>query len=88
MGRTQLGLTPRELEIARLATAGLTRREIASRLYITENSVKTHLEHVYGKLGVRNRLEMEHKLPPPESLTRLSSEPRGRASAASVPFGP
>ena len=65
MGRHALGLTSRELEIARLATGGLTRREIALRLYITENSVKTHLEHIYGKLGAHNRLEMEHKLPAP-----------------------
>ena len=62
MGRSGVGLTTRELEIARLASSGLTRREIASRLYITENSVKTHLEHIYVKVGARNRLEMEHKL--------------------------
>ncbi len=69
MGRAQLGLTPRELEVARLAAEGLTRQEIAGRLNISENSVKTHLEHVYGKLGVRNRLEMEHRLSPPPRAT-------------------
>ena len=50
--------------MARLAVEGLTRKEIAGQLFITENSVKTHLEHIYGKLGVRNRLQMEHKLTP------------------------
>jgi DNA-binding CsgD family transcriptional regulator len=64
MRRSQLPLTARELEIARLASEGLTRKEIAARLFISENSIKTHLGHVYAKLGVRNRLEMEHKLPP------------------------
>jgi len=58
-------LTPRELEVARLAAGGLSCREIAARLFLSVNTVKTHLEHVYDKLGARNRLDMEHKLPPP-----------------------
>jgi DNA-binding CsgD family transcriptional regulator len=66
MGRPHLGLTPREIEVARLAVEGLTCREIAKRLFVSENTVKTHLEHVYDKLCVRNRLEMEHRLPPPQ----------------------
>jgi DNA-binding NarL/FixJ family response regulator len=42
---------------------GLTIREIAARLYLSQNTVKTHLQHIYRKLAVRNRLEMEHRLP-------------------------
>ena len=55
-------LSLRESQVARLAVEGLTVLEMAERLCISRNTVKTHLEHIYQKLGVRNRLEMEHKL--------------------------
>ena len=45
-------LTAREREILKLATSGLTRRDIASELCISETTVKTHLSHLYGKFGV------------------------------------
>jgi ATP/maltotriose-dependent transcriptional regulator MalT len=48
-------LTDRELEILRLVADGSTNREAAKRLFISEATVKTHLLHVYGKLGVRDR---------------------------------
>jgi two-component system, NarL family, nitrate/nitrite response regulator NarL len=51
-------LTPRELEIVRLIGRGLRNREIASRLSITEQTVKVHLSNVYGKLGVNGRLAL------------------------------
>jgi len=57
-------LTHREVEVTRRAAEGWTCRQIADELSISVNTVKTHLEHVYRKLGARNRLEMEHKLFP------------------------
>ena len=51
----QLGITPRELEILELMAAGLSNREIADRLYVSENTVKTHSAHVFGKLNARRR---------------------------------
>lgn len=48
-------LTTRELEVLRLIAAGHTNREIASRLVTTENTVKKHTSHIFGKLGVSNR---------------------------------
>jgi DNA-binding CsgD family transcriptional regulator len=48
-------LTPRELEVLVLAAQGLARRETARQLSIKPATVKTHLEHVYAKLGVANR---------------------------------
>lgn len=48
-------LTAREVEVLRLAASGITVDEIAQRLYVSPNTVKTHLTHVYGKLGVRGR---------------------------------
>ena len=48
-------LTPRELEVLRLAASGIPVEEIAERLFVSPNTVKTHLTHIYGKLGVRGR---------------------------------
>ena len=51
-------LTPRELEIVRLAAEGLRNKEIADRLTITEGTVKIHLHHIYEKLGVTGRPQL------------------------------
>ena len=45
----------RELEVLQLIAAGSTNREVAQRLFISEATVKTHLLHIYGKLGVNDR---------------------------------
>jgi DNA-binding CsgD family transcriptional regulator len=50
-------LSERETEIARLLALGLRNDEIAERLFVSRNTVKTHLSHIYGKLGVRTRTE-------------------------------
>lgn len=49
-------LTPRELEVLRLASQGLGRQEIEARLFLSTSTVKTHFEHIYAKLGVRSRV--------------------------------
>jgi DNA-binding NarL/FixJ family response regulator len=48
-------LSPRELEVLTLVAGGATNREAAARLFISEATVKTHLLHVYAKLGVNDR---------------------------------
>ncbi|CAM3326832.1 response regulator transcription factor [Kibdelosporangium persicum] len=48
-------LSPRELEVLKLVAAGATNREAASKLFISEASIKTHLLHIYAKLDVRDR---------------------------------
>jgi DNA-binding NarL/FixJ family response regulator len=53
-------LTPRELEILRLAARGFTNRRISARLWVTEQTVKFHLSNTYRKLGVTNRTEATH----------------------------
>lgn len=52
-----LGLTPRELEILDLMAAGLSNQEIAERLFVSVNTVKTHSSRVFEKLEVRRRTQ-------------------------------
>jgi ATP/maltotriose-dependent transcriptional regulator MalT len=52
-----LGITPRELEMLELIAAGLSNREIAGRVFVSENTVKTHLSRVFEKLGARRRTQ-------------------------------
>ncbi|HEU4571049.1 MAG TPA: LuxR C-terminal-related transcriptional regulator [Candidatus Limnocylindrales bacterium] len=49
-------LTDRELEILGLLASGMSNREIADEFVVSGNTVKSHLEHLYGKLGVSSRL--------------------------------
>jgi DNA-binding CsgD family transcriptional regulator len=52
-----LGITPRELEILTLIAQGLSNREIADRLFVSENTVKTHCSRAFDKLGARRRTQ-------------------------------
>ena len=52
-----LGITPRELEILELIAAGLSNKEIAARVNVSENTVKTHSSRVFDKLGARRRTQ-------------------------------
>jgi DNA-binding NarL/FixJ family response regulator len=48
-------LSARELDVLRLVAGGATNREAAARLFVSEATIKTHLLHIYEKLGVRDR---------------------------------
>jgi LuxR family maltose regulon positive regulatory protein len=50
-------LSERELEVLQLIAEGLTNREIASRLFLSLNTVKAHTRNIYGKLGVHSRIQ-------------------------------
>ena len=53
----ELQLTPRELEILGLIAQGLSNKEIGERVFVSENTVKTHASRVFDKLGARRRTE-------------------------------
>jgi RNA polymerase sigma factor (sigma-70 family) len=55
-------LTPQELQIAQLAAAGLTNREIGQRLYLSHRTVSSHLHRIFPKLGVTNRAALDNVL--------------------------
>lgn len=50
-------LTDRELEVLRLLSTGLSNRDIAAVLFVAESTIKTHVEHIIGKLGVSDRVQ-------------------------------
>jgi DNA-binding CsgD family transcriptional regulator len=66
------GLTETERRVAGLVAQGRTNREIASAMFVTENTVQTHVRHVFRKLGVRSRTEL---------AVQLLSGPASMASA-------
>jgi DNA-binding CsgD family transcriptional regulator len=53
----KLGITPREHQILTLIAAGLSNREIAERLFVSENTVKTHSSRLFEKLNARRRTQ-------------------------------
>jgi DNA-binding CsgD family transcriptional regulator len=55
--RESLGVTKRELEILELMAAGLSNKEIADRIFVSENTVKTHSSRLFEKLGARRRTQ-------------------------------
>ena len=52
-----LGITKRELEILELIAQGLSNREIAEKLFVSENTVKTHSSRLFDKLGAKRRTQ-------------------------------
>jgi DNA-binding NarL/FixJ family response regulator len=61
------GLTKREVEVLQQVAKGITNREIAQELVISERTVAHHLEHIYDKIGISSRaaavfFAMEHEL--------------------------
>ncbi|MFE3572671.1 response regulator transcription factor, partial [Bacillus subtilis] len=67
------GLTPREAEILINVAWGRSNREIAKALGVSEKTVRNHVEHIYSKIGVKNRVgaslfATQHGMVPPMSM--------------------
>jgi DNA-binding CsgD family transcriptional regulator len=58
----EYGLSKRETEVVAELITGVTNKEIANTLFVTEKTVKFHLTNIYKKLGTRRRLELAVKL--------------------------
>lgn len=54
---SRLGLSNREFEVLQLMAQGLSNREIASRLFVSLNTVKTHSSNIFGKMDVKRRTQ-------------------------------
>jgi DNA-binding CsgD family transcriptional regulator len=54
-------LSGRELEVLRLIDQGLSNQEIADRLVVAASTIKTHINNIYGKLGVQTRVQVIHR---------------------------
>jgi DNA-binding NarL/FixJ family response regulator len=68
------GLSPREYQIAQLVASGRSNRQIAERLAISEQTVKNHIQSIFRKLALNNRVELTIKL----------QRTKGRAPATSA----
>src|SRR5277367_110526 len=55
---TQKGLSHREAEVAELVTKGLSNKEVASQLFVTEKTVKFHLTNIYKKMSEKSRAQL------------------------------
>jgi DNA-binding NarL/FixJ family response regulator len=53
-------LTPREVDVLRLIAAGQSNREIARTLFVSETTVKTHVNRIFAKTGSRDRIQAIH----------------------------
>jgi DNA-binding NarL/FixJ family response regulator len=67
----EAGLSPREVEVLSLVTMGMSNQEIADRLFLTINTLKSHIRQAYKKIGVSSRAQavawcMQHGFAPPE----------------------
>ena len=76
-------LTPREAEVLKLLAAGLSNGEIARDLFISEHTVKTHINHLFGKTNSRDRAQAiryahEHELAERAPRARPSRQPATR----------
>jgi DNA-binding NarL/FixJ family response regulator len=75
-------LSERQLEVAHLVAEGLSNRQIAERLVVTERTVETHLERIFARLEIQSRARLARWIAEREVLEyAVRAEPQVRASA-------
>lgn len=72
----QRGLSNREAEVAELVTKGLSNKEVANQLFVTEKTVKFHLTNIYKKMNVKSRAQLIVWCMPHAAFVEKDSEPR------------
>ncbi|WP_298364508.1 LuxR C-terminal-related transcriptional regulator [uncultured Lutibacter sp.] len=58
----EYGLSKREIEVLKYITAGLSNDEIAKKMFVSKNTIKTHIKNIYAKLDVKNRIQAIKKI--------------------------
>lgn len=58
----EFGLSKREIEVFQHITAGLSNHEIAEKMFVSKNTIKTHIKNIYAKLDVKNRIQAIKKI--------------------------
>jgi predicted ATPase/DNA-binding CsgD family transcriptional regulator len=76
--KLELGLTPREFQVARLVRAGLTDREIAGRLFITRRTAEWHVKQILNKLGFNSRSQVAAWVAHDEAVGSMATVSNGR----------
>ena len=85
---TQKGLSNREAEVAELVTKGLSNKEVANQLFVTEKTVKFHLTNIYKKMSVKSRSQLIVWCMPHMSFQETDAEVRPVTQVATISNGP
>jgi len=92
---TQKGLSNREAEVAELVTKGLSNKEVANQLFVTEKTVKFHLTNIYKKMNVKSRSQlivwcmphMSFQETESEAQAQVPANPAAQAPTNTIPAG-
>lgn len=80
----QKGLSNREAEVAELVTKGLSNKEVANQLFVTEKTVKFHLTNIYKKMNLKSRAQLIVWCMPHFSFAETPSSSNGNAGATNT----
>lgn len=80
----QKGLSNREAEVAELVTKGLSNKEVANQLFVTEKTVKFHLTNIYKKMSLKSRAQLIVWCMPHHSFAETPSATNANPGAANT----
>ncbi len=81
----QKGLSNRESEVAELVTKGMSNKEVANQLFVTEKTVKFHLTNIYKKMNVKSRAQLIVWCMPHTSFIEKEERPAEAPQVAAAP---
>lgn len=83
----QKGLSNREAEVAELVSRGLSNKEVANQLFVTEKTVKFHLTNIYKKMNVKSRAQLIVWCLPHLGFIESEARMEAQSAAAAAAFG-